>query len=1661
MNKPHFKSLLLCLSLFAFAPSLFAQYGNEWIAPNQSYFKIKVGSNGIYKIDQTTLANAGVPVGSINPVNLQIFKDGEEQFIYVSGEVDNSFDAADFIEFYGEYNDGRLDTDMYRTPQEQPHKYISLFNDTTNYFLTWTASTPGKRMTQYANTNFTGKTSDAWVWYSSYYFNPRFYTDGSPYSSPGYFSEFTTGEGWFTDYAYNTRIPQLPVPTPAYNSAGPSPECTFGVYGLSNPEETVNGINHKVEVSIGATKIFEKFFYGYSRVEPGFNEPKVTLASSLIGANTTTLQFATTYLSRGRMSVSEATIKYPRNLDMLNSGFFEFDYQGANDFFSFSNFNGAAPYIYDLTNKTRINGSLSGSTVRFNTSKNGTKKLVIADQSAFKSITAGNVEAVNFSNSVKTLTQSFDFIIITNKKLSESAAEYKIYRESPDGGSRSVLIAYAEDIYNEFFYGLHHPKALRNFSKFLYEQQSTPPQHLLLLGKGQSLDLVRFDESRRKNEDLVPTWGIPPSDYFFVTDYNGVDLSPAIPIGRVPARTDQDVRNYLYKVKLYEQYNNKSKKILYLTGGTGLDQQKVLARHQNNYFQIAKAPKFGAEGIFINKSDASEIDASLTEVIQDQINEGVNMVGYFGHGASQVLELDMGTVEELNNEGKYPLFLFNGCALANSFGDVSLPENFLLHEKYGGVAWIATSAYGFIDPLYQWTRMFYGNAYNTHYGKSIGEIIKHTHKTYQDPNNNFNRSQCRQMLFHGDPALKLYAPDKPDYTTIINPITATYPTDVNAELDSFALILNLRNNGLATNDTPSVYVSVRYSNDSVATFGPQKFTQIYNNETVYFWIKNSKYSRGYQTHTITIDYGNAIEELSPLGESNNTITHSFFMPSTSLSLLSPSKDAIVSKSEVSLKVQVSNILSESNEVLFEVDTTPKFNSPLLQQSGIVTGTNIIEHKFILAPSDSTDFFWRARFNKTVEEGGVWETGTFSLIYNSPKGWSQGYYSKLQESNRVRLTTDILNHKLNFKRSVSEKYDMFLAGIDLPVTSRGLWIYPYKSFGTYTRDGLEVVAINPDNLSRFSEEGSLYNQYVSGRWNYGVKYHTTGEKSGVYIFSMTSQTVRDSFTAYINRIPDEYWVFVVLHADVDIETWDETTYQSFELLGATKIRAIKHGEPYGLIGRKGVGPVESKYEATADYSSSVDPKSQTTSISAVLFPLQTNGDLVSQKIGPSKLWKQFYYRQKPGDSPMDTSIYSLIFVDTAGIDTLYYPDIATSSVDLSSVDAKKYPYAKISTYYSDPDLRTPQEQKRWTILYDGVPEGSLMPKLAYEQSADTLQEGDSLTVKIAYQNISALPMDSVLVLAINRKANNEIDTISLSKYAPIGPDESFVITNKISTLGLTGLNRMTIFVNPNFNQPEERLDNNVIDLRYLVLKDDKNPLLDVVFDGVHILDYDIVSPNLVITISALDDNKYLFIKDPELFEVTMQSVNDAGIPFGTIDTVRHTLPNVTFTPASAPGDKALMEYIPTSLASGKYVLNVSVKDASGNASSTLKYSIHFEVIRESKITNFYPYPNPFTTSVKFVYTLTGEKVPDYLKIQILTVTGKVVREIIGDELGYIKLGNNISEYAWPGTDEYGDQLANGVYLYRVIAKIDGKAIEQRETAGDKFFNQGFGKLYLMR
>jgi hypothetical protein len=374
-----------------------------------------------------------------------------------------------------------------------------------------------------------------------------------------------------------------------------------------------------------------------------------------------------------------------------------------------------------------------------------------------------------------------------------------------------------------------------------------------------------------------------------------------------------------------------------------------------------------------------------------------------------------------------------------------------------------------------------------------------------------------------------------------------------------------------------------------------------------------------------------------------------------------------------------------------------------------------------------------------------------------------------------------------------------------------------------------------------------------------------------------------------------------------------------------------------------------------------------------------------------------------------------------------------------------------------------------LIYDPAPEGALAANLLY-RSRDTLELGEKFDFSIAFKNISDVAFrDSIRVNAVVLDNNNVATIIPITRKKALLPGDTTQITASIDTRVFSGANTLFIDVNPNLEQPEQYRFNNFLYKNFLVRGDTHNPLMDVTFDGVHILNGDIVSAKPKIMIKVKDESKFLALDDTSLVSVFVRYPGTSvqrRYTFGT-DTLR-------FIPAdlSSGRNEATIEFSPAFLEDSNgdfYELVVRAKDKSGNNAGNIEYNVRFQVYNKAMISNMFNYPNPFTTSTAFVFTITGSDVPQNIRIQIMTVTGKIVREITKQELGGLHIGRNITDYKWDGTDQYGQKLGNGIYLYRVITNQNGASLEKFKTIDangdkvdtDKYFNKGYGKMYLMR
>jgi hypothetical protein len=529
-------------------------------------------------------------------------------------------------------------------------------------------------------------------------------------------------------------------------------------------------------------------------------------------------------------------------------------------------------------------------------------------------------------------------------------------------------------------------------------------------------------------------------------------------------------------------------------------------------------------------------------------------------------------------------------------------------------------------------------------------------------------------------------------------------------------------------------------------------------------------------------------------------------------------------------------------------------------------------------------------------------------------------------------------------------------------------------------------------------------------------------------------------------------------DYDPELWaaDSTTFganlfQILEQQGAELIRQTTTvgPRPYFLMYRKNDPTFEVKEWLSEDGSTIQETFN--------VFRPWTQGAIRSTRIGPAQQWGQLTWHRNAME-PQDQEKLELYGVKPDNSAFLLAPSIAAADTTLGWIDAAAYPYLQLRYAHSDPLNRTPPQLQRWTVLYDELPDAALAPNLELAFQKDTIQQGEPLLLSLAVANVTQPGMDSLLVkYTIINSVNEEISR--LIRYAELPGGDTLLLNFSADTRSLSGPNRLLIEVNPGPDQPERYDFNNVGLINFFVDRDRENPLLDVTFDGIHIMNGDLVSAKPFVLVSLKDENRYLSLTDTAVLQAFVQ--RPGGIDLEPLDFASGELRFLP-APGAGPDNYAKLEWTPHFTESGIYTLFVQGRDATGNASGQLNYKVSFEVITEARISNVLNYPNPFSTSTQFVYTLTGEEPPAQFSIQIMTVSGRVVRTLTQAELGPLRIGTHRTDFTWDGTDDYGDRLANGVYLYRVLAKDrNGKEYGHQAGAADAYFKGGMGKLVILR
>lgn len=1653
------------------------QYGNEWINYSQTYYKLPIPKTGLYRIDSLTLSNSGVPLSLINPKNLQLFIKGQEQFIYVKGESDGIFNSSDYIEFYAEKNNGITDSSAYMNITRLPNPYYALFNDTNYAFLSWNTSLINNRVSLETDTTFSSYTP------ANYFYSEKVHTSNSYYSVGKKFFEgindprYVKGEGYGFALSKGQIIQTTFGNLNVYQS--PSLPCIIRTsYSGASEVYLTNGFDHEISLSYldnngSYATLDNTTFQGYEQyfIERTITSDKLQNSSHI---NVTSVNNPLFSNINNLSNVHYTYLKYPELPDFLGVSektfFVDDNTSGAKTYINLQNVNtsGGSIILYDLSNHKYVTNVSSGSNVKALIPNSGNQKKCFLTTS--NNVTMVNsllpVNQTGYFINYKTTNPDSAFVIVSHKGLQSAANDYKIYRQSPAGGSNHVVLAMMEDLYDQFAYGnTKNPLSIRNLCRYLSDSLVTPPKYLLLLGKSIHNNLLRTNPIYWNACD-VPTIGYPSSDNLFTYGIHGANnATPFIPTGRVSARTNAQAGYYLDKVEAHENglqnHEDWHKRVLHFAGGTDAGQQFLFQYYLKNYEDTIKAPLFGGTVFNFYKTTSAPIQITVSDSIKQLINYGAGIMTFFGHAAINTFDQAIDDPSVYSNKDKYPLFIANSCYSGDvhTLGSNSTSEAFTLIEEKGSIGFIASAAVGLVPTLNNFSSKLYKSlAYDT-YHKGIGDAVKNTCYKNSLMFDQLQEITDLDMILEGDPSIRINAFEKPDYE-IKNEYVFFNTTNY---VDSIGVNVIVKNNGKAIVDTFKVRVEHAFPSGDTATYY-REMKAPYNKDTLTFYVlKDLTKCVGLNNFKVTID---AYNEISELSETNNTTsgTVDLFIPGGDVIPIFPYKYAIIpNTATVTLKASTADPFIPSASFKIQLDTNDTFSNPI--NSTIVTSSGgVVEWTVNLPYADSTVYFWRISKDSVLPTDRFhWRESSFQVI-GTKTGWSQAHFHQFKNDNYQfvkykKATRNFVFENDNSSIMCRNGYYSAIPWTQINYSINGSVMHLLSC----ALNGWEIAIF--DSISAKPHQSISDNYPNVGHGIYG-NCHCYGNRP-LNAFDFGSNTPFCSPTTTpawqtdlenaLNSLPNGTKILAYSTQNHQSSTFSNSLYTAFESFGSANIRTVADSVPIIIFGKKGSNIGQAQEVIGATHNSII-------TLSDTLKSNWNNGFIASEIIGPATQWRSLHWRQTTVESPTnDTIILKLVGIKANGQrDTLVaFPKDSSDVYNLSSyINASIYPQLQLVALMSDPVTLSPPQLKKWQVIYDEVPECAINPKKGFYVKNDTISEGDNLVIHLPIENVGTLPFtDSLLVTYWVEDVNSIPHQLPQKlKAKPFVPAQVIIDTINFNSYQYPGLNYLWVDINPPGEakyQTEQHHFNNIARIPFGVTSDKINPLLDVTFDGTHILNGDIVSAKPHVLVTLKDENKFLALNDTSNFAIWIRYPNQSS------DKRLYFSNNLQFTSAQLPNNSCKIEWKPELTSDGKYTLLVQATDRSKNASGSIDYNIQFEIDNTESVTEVLNYPNPFSTSTRFVFTLTGSEIPDIFTIQIMTITGKVVREIKKEELGNIRIGRNITQYAWDGKDEFGDKLGNGVYLYRVITRHNGESLEKRESEADSFFKKGIGKMVIMR
>ncbi|MCL2167774.1 MAG: type IX secretion system sortase PorU [Lentimicrobiaceae bacterium] len=743
-----------------------------------SWYKIAVSNTGLYKITYNDLKNLGINVSGLRSANIALFGNGGgmipdvnpvEQIddllevpIMIKDNGNGVFDENSYIVFYAqgpntwEYND---------TNGIFSHKK-NIYSDNAYYFINVEPSVGEKK--RVVKKNFLNETANkdasSCIYYDFYEKDEHNFEESGREWFGELFSASITKTYTFTlPELYDNQSGRVKVRVAATSPTTSNMELSWGG---NNRTFVLNGIGS----SSAYTTIFEQnnlpFNAGTLTFSLKFNSPQTSASARL---DYIEIQ------AKCKLRISGNAMPFALIENIDASGISSVTLNNAS----------AQTIVWDVTDPNTVyalEGKLTGTQFLFHTPTDKLRRFIAFNGTEYKTVTTvGKIATQNLHG-----LKDVDMVIVAHPDFVSEANRLAQFRTKTN--NLNVKVVTPEQVYNEFSSGAQDPAAIRNFMRYLYDNDAQTIKYLLLFGRpsydyrglvtNTQLFVPNYQSTSSLGSGSLNT-GLSCDDYFGILGINEGDLNKNtinVGVGRFPVSTPAQAKiavdktinaSVRYKItpQNASQVSNFGDWRNFITliaddedNGDHLHDAEYVATIVTDSF-----PSFNLDKIYCDAYQqvsyaGGQRYPDVNKAINMRMDRGTLVIAYFGHGGGNGLAheriLEIADINSWKNKYNQPLMITLTCSFAwYDKQAISPAELVFLNEKGGASSLYSTSRVSYSGSRYG-RQLFreIGSKWNGRY-KTLGEIHR-----FAKNNNGGTEGNSNMIFLMGDPAMTINIP---------------------------------------------------------------------------------------------------------------------------------------------------------------------------------------------------------------------------------------------------------------------------------------------------------------------------------------------------------------------------------------------------------------------------------------------------------------------------------------------------------------------------------------------------------------------------------------------------------------------------------------------------------------------------------------------------------------------------------------------------------------------------------------------------------------------------------------------------------------------------------------------------------------------------------------